>query len=261
MNELTRYTIAIVFSSVAVLFVLENLFPLRPRRYPLLGRLVTNVCVSVVTYAVGNFLVRRTANLSIAWAEGHGFGLLRLFPLPPWLETLVGFLLLDLTFYYWHRLTHAVPLLWRFHQVHHFDPDMDVSTGFRFHFGEVAISTLFRAGQALLLGVSLPVYALYELAFQVAVYFHHSNLKLPKGVDALLSLAVVTPLFHGVHHSEAQPETDSNFSAIVSVWDRLHGTFRKNPAPRIGLSQWPHPSLKETFLAPFRATRSARPDR
>lgn len=257
MESLTRYTIAIVFSSVAALFLLENLFPLRPRRRPLVGRLAINIALSLVTYAIGNFVVRKTANLSIDWAEAHSFGLSRLVGLPGWVE----FGLLDLTFYYWHRFTHWNRLLWRFHQVHHFDPDMDVSTGFRFHFGEVGLSTFFRAGQALLLGVSFPIYAFYELAFQVAVYFHHSNLRLPEIVDRALRVIFVTPRMHGVHHSQVPGETHSCFSTIFSVWDRIHGTFRWNEHPVTGLPEIPNPGLKDAFLAPFSPARSVPPPR
>ena len=91
-----------------------------------------------------------------AWAEAHGFGLLNWLPVPLWAQLAGGVLLMDLSFYYWHRLNHLRPWLWRFHNVHHVDPDMDVSTSFRFHVGEVLYSTVFRLLQAGLLGV-LPV--------------------------------------------------------------------------------------------------------
>jgi sterol desaturase/sphingolipid hydroxylase (fatty acid hydroxylase superfamily) len=62
-------------------------------------------------------------------------------------QWIVAFLLLDLTFYYWHRANHVWPWLWRFHNVHHVDPDLDASTSFRFHFFEIGFSAAFRAAQ------------------------------------------------------------------------------------------------------------------
>ena len=60
-------------------------------------------------------------------------------------QWIAGFLLLDLSFYYWHRANHGWPFLWRFHNVHHVDPDLDISTSVRFHFLEIAFSAAFRA--------------------------------------------------------------------------------------------------------------------
>ena len=123
---------------------------------------------------------------------------------------------MDLTFYYWHRLNHLRPLLWRFHNVHHVDPDMDVTTSFRFHLGEVLYSTLFRLLQVGLMGVSPLTYLLYEFIFNCATMFHHSNVRLPLAWERLLNRVFVTPRMHGVHHSALGPETNSNYSVIFS---------------------------------------------
>src|SRR5262249_59759696 len=100
------------------------------------------------------------------WAVQRSFGVVQLVPLPEWARFILGFLLLDLSFYYWHVANHKVPLLWRFHNVHHIDPDLDVSTGFRFHFGEVLLSTLFRVVQVGVIGMSFATLAVYEAVFQ-----------------------------------------------------------------------------------------------
>ena len=139
-----------------------------------------------------------------------------------------GVLLMDLTFYYWHRLNHTRPLLWRFHNVHHADPDMDVTTSFRFHWGEVLYSTVFRLLQVGLIGVLPLTYVVYEVVFNCATLFHHSNLRLPVAWERRLNRVFVTPRMHGVHHSAVGPETNSNYSVIFSWWDRLNRSLRLN---------------------------------
>src|SRR6185503_6617510 len=105
-----------------------------------------------------------------------------------------------LSFYYWHRLNHRLPLLWRFHSVHHMDPDLDVTTAVRFHFGEILLSTVFRSLQVVALGVGLTGYLLYEPRLQCANLFHHSNLRLPIRLERALNWVLVTPRMHGIHH-------------------------------------------------------------
>ncbi|HZE21747.1 MAG TPA: sterol desaturase family protein, partial [Desulfobaccales bacterium] len=148
--------------------------------------------------------------------------------LPLWLQVTAGILLMDLTFYYWHRFNHTWPLLWRFHNVHHVDPDLDVTTSFRFHFGEVLYSAVFRLLQVGVLGVVPLTYVLYELLFNCATMFHHSNLHLPVHWERRLNRVLVTPRMHGVHHSVVVRETNSNYSVIFSWWDRLHRSLRLN---------------------------------
>lgn len=139
---------------------------------------------------------------------------------------MIGFLLLDFTFYYWHRLNHTLPFLWRFHNVHHIDVDLDVSTALRFHFGEITLSTLFRVLQLLVIGPSAGTFLIFETCFAVAAEFHHSNWRLPFRVERALNRVFVTPRMHGIHHSVIVQETDSNYSTIFSWWDRLNGSFR-----------------------------------
>jgi sterol desaturase/sphingolipid hydroxylase (fatty acid hydroxylase superfamily) len=139
-----------------------------------------------------------------------------------------GLVLLDFTFYFWHYANHRVPLLWRFHVVHHIDPDLDVSTAFRFHFGEVALSAAFRVVQIALIGAPPLAVMIYEFLFQANTLFHHSNVRLPIRVERALNWILVTPRMHGIHHSMVRQENTSNFSVVFSIWDRLRGTATLN---------------------------------
>lgn len=254
---------AIPFTAASVfvtLFLLERFLPLRQPTRSLWHRLLINLVISGLAFAVAAFLGRP----AMSWALGSGasrVGLLGWTNLPGWIELVIGFLLLDLSFYYWHLLNHRVGFLWRFHNVHHIDPDLDVSTAFRFHFGEMVLSAFFRVVQITLIGVSLEAYLVYELAFITNTVFHHSNLKLPIGVERWLNLILVTPRMHGIHHSQVEGETKSNFSVVLPWWDRLHRSLRLNvPQDRIKIgvpayTQEADNYLWNTLAMPFRRQR------
>jgi len=207
---------------------LETLRPLRRLKRPRPRRWGVNFALTFMGFLTGILTVRPLALATAAWTEARTFGLLHLASLPFWWQLVAGVLLMDLTFYYWHRLNHTRSLLWRFHNVHHVDPDMDVSTSFRFHFGEVLYSTVFRLLQVGLLGILPAAYLAYELLFNCATMFHHSNVRLPLALERRLNKIFVTPRMHGVHHSVVGRETNSNYSVVFSVWDRLNRSLRLN---------------------------------
>lgn len=171
-------------------------------------------------------------------SRAQGWGLLHRVPLEGFAAWAAALVLIDFWQYLWHRLNHASPLLWRFHAVHHSDADMDASTALRFHTGELLASGLARLLIFPLLGVTLPQLALYEVILLPVILFHHANVRVPAQLDQWLRLIIVTPRMHWVHHSDQQPETDSNFSSVLSLWDRLFCTFRLRTQPesiRLGL--------------------------
>jgi sterol desaturase/sphingolipid hydroxylase (fatty acid hydroxylase superfamily) len=255
--NISRYTPLAVLAIFILLFVAEKLFPLRESRGGLLARLVVNGIVSGLAFVIAAVAVRPSALRALNWASEKPFGLLHLAPLPTWAQFAIGFLLLDLSFYYWHVLNHKVPLLWRFHNVHHIDPELDVSTGFRFHFGEVFFSTLFRVVQVSVIGMSFTTFAIYEVVFQANTLFHHSNLRLPIRLERLLNKILVTPRMHGIHHSQVRGETNSNFGVVCPWWDRLHQTLGLNIAQariEIGIPGYVLPEdnkLWRALLLPF----------
>ena len=168
---------------------------------------------------------------------------------------------MDLIFYYWHLANHRVPLLWRFHNVHHIDPDLDVTTAFRFHFGEIALSAAMGVVQVSVIGISGWAFATYQLAFQLEVMFHHSNWRLPIRLERALSKVIVTPRMHGIHHSQMQRENNSNFGTIFTWWDRLHRTLGLNvpqSAITVGIPAYTLPDdngVPNALTMPFRKQR------
>jgi sterol desaturase/sphingolipid hydroxylase (fatty acid hydroxylase superfamily) len=267
MIDRTIFAIAIGLL-LATLFVVERFLPLRTGTRPLLGRLVVNLAISALAFGTAMVLVRPAALSALAWSSERPFGLIHAIEMPVAVQFIIAFLLMDLTFYWWHVANHRVPFLWRFHNVHHIDPDLDVSTAFRFHVGEVALSTAFRIVQVSVIGLSAWMFAIYEIIFQANTLFHHSNVRLPIRIERLLNLVIVTPRMHGIHHSQVRDETNSNYSVVFSWWDRLHRTLGLNipqSAIAIGVPGYAEPadnSLSNTFLMPFRRQRDywRRPD-
>ncbi len=245
------------------LLLLETRRPLRRRTRPRPERWTRNVLLAAPSLpAMRLTLLPAMVNFAQALAPRR-LPLARL-PEPP--RTAAEVLLLDYLAYTWHRLLHA-PLLWRLHRVHHNDLDMDLTTAWRFHFGEMLASIPYRAGLPALLGVRPATVLSYEAVFEACTAFQHSNWRLPLAVERPLARLLITPRAHGIHHSQVQRETDSNFGVVLSLWDYLHRTLRLNVPQAevtIGVPAYPDPAaqavprLLALPLAPLRPW--ARPD-
>lgn len=209
---------ALVLLALVVFLVLDRVFPMA-RVVGGLARVAKNLALALANGFLGWLVV---VPLS-AFAAQHGLGWRPLW----WSGTaglVIDLLILDMWIYWWHRGNHVVPFLWRFHQVHHLDQFLDASSALRFHFGEVLASALVRAGVIFLLGVPLATVVIFETVLALAAMFHHSNVKLPRGLERLLSLVIVTPSIHWVHHHALRADTDSNYATVLSLWDRLFGS-------------------------------------
>jgi sterol desaturase/sphingolipid hydroxylase (fatty acid hydroxylase superfamily) len=256
---LTKYWRWVAFGvALGALFVAERRRPLRRQKEPGAARVGRNLAIGLLagaTTAASEFPVVAPVQ---ALAERRRLGLLRFIPMPRGLRLVLGFLLLDYTLYLWHRANHQVPLLWRFHAVHHVDLDLDSTTGLRFHFGELAMAAGFRAAQVLLLGVDRDTLRLWQQMLVLSVVFHHSNLELPADLERRLNAIVVTPRMHGIHHSTRPEETDSNYSSLLSCWDRIHRSMRRDvpqESVTIGVPGFSRPedvTLQRSLTLPFR---------
>jgi sterol desaturase/sphingolipid hydroxylase (fatty acid hydroxylase superfamily) len=129
-----------------------------------------------------------------------------------------------------HVVFHAVPTLWRLHRMHHADLECDVTTGLRFHTGEIILSMLIKLAAVLVLGAMPLAVLVFEVVLNATSMFNHGNVRLPPRLDRILRIIVVTPEMHRVHHSIDRQETDSNFGFNLPWWDRLFGTYRAQPA-------------------------------
>lgn len=224
------YGAPVLFLIFLLLFVLESKFQLRKRVQCRWRRIVINFLLSIPAFVLLRLVfIPAMVWLAAANQDWH-FGLFYWTGETGLWKYVLVFLLLDYSLYTWHILLHRLPILWRFHLVHHTDLDLDITTAFRFHFGELIGSVLFRGAAILLLGASPIMVLLYEIVFEAATQFHHSNIKLPLRLERLLNYIIVTPRMHGIHHSMLKQETDSNYATIFSFWDRIHQTLFLNKA-------------------------------
>jgi sterol desaturase/sphingolipid hydroxylase (fatty acid hydroxylase superfamily) len=213
-------------------------------------RTLTNLAMGATSLAVVGAVQRPLALRLSRRVVARREGLAQLLPMPPWQRDLIAMLLLDWSTYHWHVATHRVPALWRLHRVHHVDADMDASTALRFHALDMAVSVPLRLAQVALFGVSPRALAIWEGFFFASVLFHHADVDVPG--DGWLALAVTTPGMHDIHHRADPASLDTNFSAGLSFWDRLHGTFSDTPSPApIGLPGGGPQGLIVALVMPF----------
>lgn len=176
---------------------------------------------------------------------------------PAWASLSSDIILLDLWAYWLHRAYHEVPLLRRFHRIHHLDERLDTTSAVRFHPGEVALSALMRMVPIVLFAVPFAHVVLFETALLAGSFFHHSNVRLAPSFERALSRLIVTPSIHWVHHHAVPADTNSNYAAVFSLWDPLFGTRSKTtrtPGMAIGLQGERDAAIGELLLAPFKRT-------
>jgi sterol desaturase/sphingolipid hydroxylase (fatty acid hydroxylase superfamily) len=248
---------ALVIASLVGIVWLERKQPLRRRVEEEPYREARNLAMSVLSATAIRLIEKPIMDRLTHLVQRYRWGLVKRVHLPPALEIAVAVVLLDYTLYIWHVLTHRVPFLWRFHRVHHADLDLTASTALRFHFAEMMLSVPWRAGQVLLIGATPRSLSIWQTATLIAIVFHHSNLKLPVGVERRLCRLVVTPRMHGIHHSIVPDEANANWSTILAVPDYLHGTCRLNVPQQdvaIGVPEFRDPDelrLPEIVRMPF----------
>ena len=202
--------------------VLERLSPhvaLRPAWRANLGLWLVGVALMSVVCGACGFA-------TAVWATQSGVGLLNQLGAPLWVGIVVTVMALDLLSYGWHRANHEIGFLWRFHRVHHADAAYHVSTALRFHPGELLLALPLRLGAIIGLGAPPLGVFVFEAIFGIANVLEHGNFDLPRRLERLLGVAVVTPALHRRHHSTLRRERDSNYGTILSVWDRAARTLR-----------------------------------
>jgi sterol desaturase/sphingolipid hydroxylase (fatty acid hydroxylase superfamily) len=222
-----------VFLGLFALFAtLEVLAPRRVSAQPRSTRWFTNMSIMVLDTLALRALAIALPFLAIGAAVDAGrmgWGLFNALDWPLWVEVVLAILILDLAIWAQHLVTHKVPMLWRFHRVHHADRDFDVTTALRFHPVEILASMLLKIGLVYLLGPAALAVLLFEIILNGTAMFNHSNLRLPLWLDRAVRLILVTPDMHRVHHSIHRHEHDSNYGFALSVWDRIFRTYRPKP--------------------------------
>ncbi len=178
---------------------------------------------------LGGVIMPLAAVATAIWAEGRGIGLLNWLGWPAWLEILIALVVLDFAIWLQHLAAHKIAPLWAFHQVHHADRDIDVTTAIRFHPVEIGLSMLYKMAWVTVLGPAPVAVVLFEVILNACAMFNHANVALPPGLDRVLRTLLVTPDMHRVHHSVVRREHNSNYGFNLSIWDRMFGTYVAQP--------------------------------
>jgi len=214
------------------IFYLENIVPHIKGFHGRIKHAVNNIVISSLNGIINGFLFAGVTLTVISLADLNSFGLLNLINMPYHLEAVLGFIFFDLWMYLWHIALHRIPLLWRFHRMHHSDIQMDTTSALRFHPGEIIFSSSVRLAIIPLLGIDFFHLFIYEIVLNPIIFFHHSNVGLPENWDRIFRAVIVTPNMHRIHHSQEVFETNSNYGSIFSFWDRLLNTFKKRDDTR-----------------------------
>lgn len=223
-----------VFLAIFSLMALLELSLPRLQRPELVGafkrrRWFTNLSMVVLSSVLLRLVFPAAAVGTALWAEANQFGLFHRFEVDPILAGVVAFVILDFAVWLEHVASHKLSILWRIHRMHHSDTGFDVTTALRFHPLEIVLSMFWKAAIVVLLGTPAIAVLLFEIVLNGTAMFNHSNYNLPKPVDRILRLVLVTPDMHRVHHSNIPTETDTNYGFNFPFWDRMFGTYLDQP--------------------------------
>ncbi|RYC71573.1 sterol desaturase family protein [Spirosoma sordidisoli] len=251
----------ILVGGITLFWLIESAAPLFRFEYNKLRHAGINIFFTLTTIVVNfvlAFILLRTSD----WAVQNHLGLLQWIDWPLWVEALVGLLALDLIGAWLpHWAEHQVKFLWRFHLIHHTDTYVDTTTANRHHPGESVIRFVFTTAAVLVTGAPMWLVFLYQALSVALSQFNHANIELPRRVDRLLGLFIVTPNMHHVHHHYVLPVTNTNYGNIFPYWDRLFGTYHEMAGKdlRYGidthLSPHEHSQVGSLLKIPFQAYR------
>ena len=221
--------LAILSGGLLLLWLIEGAIPLIVMRYKKnkLRHAAVNLSFTAIHLIIHTGLAVFIV-LLCDWCRNNHFGLVYWFNVSLLWNIIICFFVLDFCGgWLAHIVEHKTKFLWRFHVVHHADNNVDVTTGLRHHPIESVVRGLF-----IFLGIFIsgaPIYSvmIFETLLVLDTAFTHANISLSPKLDKIISYIFVSPNMHKVHHHWKQPYTDSNYGAILSIWDRLFGTFKK----------------------------------
>jgi sterol desaturase/sphingolipid hydroxylase (fatty acid hydroxylase superfamily) len=217
-----------VWGGIIVFCLFECRYAYRSSSVSKIKRWVTNLSLTAINGVVLNLVFGLAILATVAYVTHNRMGLFYLMDLSTGARFLLTIIVLDFFLYVWHLLNHVMPTLWRFHQVHHSDMNMDVSTASRFHIGELAISALIRIALIYTLGVKFEELVVFEIVLVLSAQFQHSVLSIPQWFERMWWVVFVPPSMHRIHHSVIIKERNSNYGTIFSLWDRVFGTLLTN---------------------------------
>jgi sterol desaturase/sphingolipid hydroxylase (fatty acid hydroxylase superfamily) len=221
---------------ISFIFGLENWVPAFLRQPERSNRWPTNFGLGLINWGLTAVAPVSTISAAI-WAGRMGFGVFNQVSMPLWVSMCGSLAVYSLTGYLIHVVEHKIPWLWRIHRIHHLDTHLDASTSQRHHPLELIANVPIVVAVTIVFGLSASFLIIYETVDAAIDFFSHANVRLPEPLDRIVRWVFVTPNMHSLHHSSYEPETDSNYGEVFTVWDRLFGTYRAEPVSGYGRLQ------------------------
>lgn len=216
--------VALLLSMLIALWGVESILPLFPPKGSRLQHALPNLGLTVILILM-NLLFAGVTARGAAWSLDHRIGVFFIAGISGWAAFGLGMLALDAFGYFAHVAMHQCETGWRIHRVHHSEPQVDVTTAFRQHPAETLIRIGFQVAAIVLFGIPIWVAVLYLAVSAMNAQLEHANFRVPEKLDRILRAVIVTPNMHKLHHSREKRETNSNYSNIFSIWDRIFGTY------------------------------------
>jgi len=216
----------ILVGGISFFWILEGVFPIISFNYKKWRHSLPNFFFTLTTMVINLGFA-----FGIVWLSdtvvAKDFGIYAwLGSVPLVVKLIVGLMVMDFVgAWLIHWVEHKIPLLWRFHVVHHTDEHVDTTTALRHHPGESVFRAAFTCLAIVIMGAPIWLVMVYQSLSAVFSQFNHANLRLPPKVDKAISYLLVTPGMHRVHHHYTAPYTDTNYGNIFSLWDRLTGNY------------------------------------
>lgn len=223
-NVLQPLAVGFVF---LLTYLVEYLFPQRKELLKT-NHDLKNIIVGLVNLLF-SFLSGYYLQKLMVYASANHFGMIPFSKLPNLLSVIFQILCIDLFVYWWHRINHRIPMLWRFHKFHHEDESMNTTTAVRFHTIELFFSVIAKAIFLTLIGATVTGLIAYGILFFPVVLLVHSNIRINEKIDLLLRKLIISPLMHRIHHSNVIVETNSNYGSVFPYWDLIFKSYRKKP--------------------------------
>lgn len=214
-----------VIFCIALFWLLEGYYSKFQLRYKKWKHARVNFILLALVMIINIAFGLVTAGVFMGLQESN-FGLLNLFEAPTWIKLLLSLMVLDLIAQYGvHYFLHKVRWMWRLHLVHHTDKNVDVTTGTRHHPLDFLLREFFALIAIVIMGMPVGFYFFYRILSILFTYWTHANINLPLWLDKGLAYLIVTPNMHKFHHHYQLPWTDSNYGNMLSIWDRMFGTY------------------------------------
>ena len=209
---------------LSLFWVLELRIPFSKRPYSKLNHARINITFTLITLILNLFGALGILK-AVDFVSTNNFGLLNMIVMPLWMYVFIGLLLMDfIGAWLIHWIQHNVKWMWKFHIIHHSDPNVDVTSGLRHHPVENVFRLCFTILAILISGANFGLVMIYQTVSVFFAHFSHANIRLPEKIEYFMSFIFVTPRFHRIHHHFMQPHTDSNYGNIFSFWDYIFKT-------------------------------------